>query len=132
MRKTSGRENGNLLATSDTVHGVNGRNTGLDHFFGVNSRVWIDGLTLNVEVLLGKDLGTLVDSLSGAVKNTTQHVLADRNLEGVPAKLHSSSLGINSRGALEDLVSRILERPSPQNNAMRTCTTALRPSVSRT
>jgi hypothetical protein len=43
--KTSSRENGNLLTTSDGVHCVNGRNTGLNHLFRIGSHEGIDGLT---------------------------------------------------------------------------------------
>jgi hypothetical protein len=34
--KTSSREDGNLLATSNRIHSVDGRDTGRDHFFGIN------------------------------------------------------------------------------------------------
>jgi hypothetical protein len=45
VRKTGGGENGNLLATGNGVHGVDGRDTSLDHFFGVDTRERVDGLT---------------------------------------------------------------------------------------
>jgi hypothetical protein len=35
VRQTSGREDGNLLTTSNRVHSVNGRDTGRDHLLGV-------------------------------------------------------------------------------------------------
>ena len=35
VRQTSGGEDGNLLTTSNRVHGVNGRNTGRDHLLGI-------------------------------------------------------------------------------------------------
>lgn len=51
VRKTSGREDGNLLTTSDRVHGVDGRDTGRNHLLGVflqtsiyrNRVAWVDG-----------------------------------------------------------------------------------------
>ncbi len=36
VRKTSSREDGDFLATGNRVHGVDGRDTGRDHFFGIN------------------------------------------------------------------------------------------------
>lgn len=38
VRKTGGRENRNLLASGNGVHGVDGGDTGGDHFLGVNLR----------------------------------------------------------------------------------------------
>ncbi len=42
VRKTCGRENGDLLTTGDRVHDVNRGNTSLNHFLGVYARVWVD------------------------------------------------------------------------------------------
>lgn len=36
VRKTGGRENGNFLATSDGVHGIDGGDAGGDHLLGVD------------------------------------------------------------------------------------------------
>lgn len=44
--QTSSRENGNLLPTSNGVHCVDGRDTSLDHFLGIDTRAGVDGLTL--------------------------------------------------------------------------------------
>jgi len=38
VRKTGGGENGNFLSTGNRVHGVNGGDTGRNHFFGINLR----------------------------------------------------------------------------------------------
>ena len=46
VRETVGREDGDLLASSNRVHDVNGRDTGLNHFLGIDSRVRVNGLTL--------------------------------------------------------------------------------------
>jgi hypothetical protein len=43
VRQTGRREDGNLLATGDRVHGVDSRDTGGDHFLGVH----LDGLVLS-------------------------------------------------------------------------------------
>ena len=36
MGQTGGREDGDLLASSNRVHGVDGRDPGCDHFFGID------------------------------------------------------------------------------------------------
>ena len=43
--ETSSREDGNLLTAGNGVHGIDGRDTSLNHFLRVNTRVRIDGLT---------------------------------------------------------------------------------------
>jgi hypothetical protein len=103
MRQTGRGEDGNLLATGDRVHRVNGGDTGRDHLLGIHlarsvlpcdiaahraySRVWVDGTAVDVEVVLRKHLGALVDGLSGAVENATQHVLGDTELQAVAGEL---------------------------------------------
>ena len=59
--------------------------------------------TLNVQVVLSKDLGALVDGLSRSVEDTAEHVLGDGNLEGVTGELDTGLEGVNTRGSLEDL-----------------------------
>ena len=49
-------------------------NTRLDHFFGVNSTLWIDRLSHDVHIILGHNWWPVVDWLSGSVENATQHV----------------------------------------------------------
>jgi hypothetical protein len=44
VRKTSGGKDGNFLTTGNGVHGVNGGDTSLNHFFRINTRIWVDGL----------------------------------------------------------------------------------------
>jgi hypothetical protein len=79
MRQTGGGEDGDLLATGNRVHRVDGGDTGRDHFLGVHlawsvptcataahcsySRVWVDGAAVDVEVVLRKHLRALVDGL---------------------------------------------------------------------
>lgn len=45
--------------------------TSLDHFLWVDTRPGVDGLTLDIQVVLGQDWGTFIDGLSGAVEDTT-------------------------------------------------------------
>ena len=48
VRETSCWEDGNLLSSSDAVHGVYGRDTGLDHFLRVDPRPGVNRLTCNL------------------------------------------------------------------------------------
>mmetsp|Transcript_11489 Transcript_11489/g.16244 ORF Transcript_11489/g.16244 Transcript_11489/m.16244 type:complete len:222 (-) Transcript_11489:482-1147(-) len=57
VRKTCSRENGNLLSTSNGVHNINSRNTGLNHSLWIIARGWVDGLSVNVKVGFRKYLG---------------------------------------------------------------------------
>lgn len=41
------REDGNLLTSGDAVHPIDGRDTGLDHLFGVDTALRVDGLAWN-------------------------------------------------------------------------------------
>jgi hypothetical protein len=43
MRQTSSREDGDLLTTGDGVHGINGGDTSLDHFFRIDTGEGVDG-----------------------------------------------------------------------------------------
>lgn len=45
--------------------------TSLDHLLGVDTGPWVDGLSLDVQEVLGEDWGTLVNGLAGAVEYTT-------------------------------------------------------------
>lgn len=103
MRQSRSREDGNLLSTSDGVHRVDGRDTRLDHLLGVNPRVGVDGRAVDVEVLLGKDLGSLVDRVTGTVEDATEHVLGHGQLHARTRELDVRGVDIDARGSLEDL-----------------------------
>lgn len=45
VRQTGGREDRDLLATSDGVHDIDSGDTGLDHLLGIDTRPRVDGLT---------------------------------------------------------------------------------------
>lgn len=47
----------------------------------------VNGTAVDVEVVLGKDLGALVDSSSGTVKDTAQHVLRHTKLQALAGEL---------------------------------------------
>jgi hypothetical protein len=45
VRQTSSGEDGNLLATGNGVHGIDGGDTSLDHLLRVNAGEGVNGLT---------------------------------------------------------------------------------------
>lgn len=47
----------------------------------------VDGTAVDVEVLLGQDLGALVDSSSRSIKDSTKHVLGDTKLQALAGEL---------------------------------------------
>jgi len=67
------------------------------------SGVRVDGASVDVEVLLGKHLGSLVDSASGTIEDTTQHVLGHTELQALSGELDLGLLDIDTGGALEHL-----------------------------
>ena len=103
VRQTCSREDRNLLATCDGVHGVNGGDTGRNHLLGVQARVRVDRRAVDVQVVLRKHLGSLVDSSSAAVEDAAQHVLADAQLQAVARELDFGLLHVDAGRALEDL-----------------------------
>jgi hypothetical protein len=64
MGETTGREEGDLLTTSDGVHQIDGRDTSLNHFLGVHSLVRVNRLALNIQELLSQHGGSLIDGHS--------------------------------------------------------------------
>ena len=81
MRQAGGGENRNLLATSDGVHDVNGRNSSLDHRLGVIAGRGVDRLAVNVEVRLRENLGSIINDLSwnfGCVDGRAVRVAGDQ------------------------------------------------------
>ena len=65
------------------VHGIDGGDTGLDHFLGVDARVWVDGLSLDIKEILSQHCRPVIDGLAGSVEHTTEHVLRHWGLENV-------------------------------------------------
>ena len=55
------------------------------------------------DVVLGKNLGPLVDRVAGAVEHATGHVLGHGQLEARARELDVRRLDIDARRALEDL-----------------------------
>lgn len=103
MRQTSSGEDGNLLTTSDGVHNVDGRYSGLNHFLRVDTRPRIDRLSLNVQIIFREDRWSLVDRFSRTVENTAQHVLGHRGPQNVTGEFTVSVLRVDAGCALENL-----------------------------
>jgi hypothetical protein len=64
VRQTGRREQWDLLTTSNGCQRINGRDTRLDHLFGVYSLLLVDWLTLDIEEFLGENWWTLIDWIS--------------------------------------------------------------------
>lgn len=67
-------------------------------------------MTVDVEVVLGQDLGALVDSTTGTVKDTTKHVFGHTELERVTAELDFSLSCISTDASI--LVLSLFRAPS--------------------
>lgn len=110
MRETGRREDGDLLPTGNRVHDVDRRDTGLDHLFGVDSRVRVDRTAVDVEVLFGKHFRALVDRETGPVEDAAEHVLRDRELHARAGELDVSRVDVDAGGAFENLDDRLAAR----------------------
>mmetsp|Transcript_3276 Transcript_3276/g.6039 ORF Transcript_3276/g.6039 Transcript_3276/m.6039 type:complete len:232 (+) Transcript_3276:569-1264(+) len=66
--KTSCRENGNLLSTSNGVHHIDSRDTSLDHSLGIITRRGVNGLSINVKVSLSKNSWSRINDLSRTIE----------------------------------------------------------------
>lgn len=88
---------------ANRVHGIDSTNARRDHFLGIDTRVRIDRRSIDIQIVLGKHLRTLIDSSTRAIKDTTQHVLRDRNLEILSCELDGCFADINTGSTLEDL-----------------------------
>ena len=75
------------MTSGDGGHGVDGGDTGLQHFFGVDSLAWVDGLTLDVQEFFSEDGGSLVDGGSRTVEGPSQHLLGYGHLHGLSCEL---------------------------------------------
>ena len=75
MGLTRGGEQGNLLTTGNRVHHIDGRNTRLDHLLGIRTRVRVDGLTIDIQVLLRQYGRRVINGDTRTVEGATQHLL---------------------------------------------------------
>jgi hypothetical protein len=59
--------------------------------------------TIDVEILLRKDLGSLVDGVTTAVEDSAEHVLGDGELHAAACELDMGCLDVDARRALKNL-----------------------------
>ena len=59
-------------------------------------------MAVDVEVVLGQNLGALVDGATGTVEDSTQHVLGHTELERVAAELDFGLLDISTTACILD------------------------------
>lgn len=71
VRQSSSRENRNFLATSNTVHGIYGRDTSLYHFFRIYTRPRIDGLSLNIKEIFSKNIWAFIFRFAWTIENSS-------------------------------------------------------------
>ena len=64
--------------------------------------------TLNIQVVLSKDCGAVVNGETTAVEDTTDHVLSDGETHDVASELNTSVFDVNTGGAFEDLNNSLL------------------------
>lgn len=60
-------------------------------------------LTIDVQVILSKDLGSFVDGITRAVKDSTQHVFGHRQLHARAGKFDMGGFDIDTGCTLKDL-----------------------------
>jgi hypothetical protein len=78
--------------------------TGLDHLGGVVAREGVDGLSLDVQVLLGQHRDVLVvQRATGSIERAAEHLLGDGHLKRVTLELAASVCVVNAGCALENL-----------------------------
>lgn len=90
-------------ALANRIHGIDSADTRGNHFLGINTRVRVDRGSINIQVVLSKHLRALIDSSTGAVEDTAEHVFRDRDLEVLPCELDGGFADVNTRGTLKDL-----------------------------
>ena len=61
------------------------------------------GLTVDVDVLFSKDLGSLVDGVTRSVEDSTLHIFRNGELHAASRELDVGSLDIDTGGSFKDL-----------------------------
>jgi len=103
MGKTIGREEGDLLSSSDGVHDINGRDTSLDHFLGVVSLIRVNRLSLDIKEIFSEYWGSMIDRDSGTIELATEHLNGDGHLQDITGELAMSVEVIDVGGTFENL-----------------------------
>ena len=115
-----------ILTSGDWIHHINGTNSGLNHFFWVDSGIGVNGLTLNgkkfldsifvlkvgifiyyiyldVQKIFSHYCWSFIYGFSGAVENSTQHVFWNGCSQDVSGKFTGGFFGIDSRCSFKNL-----------------------------
>ena len=75
----------------------------MNHFLGVLSAVWVDGLTLDIQEFLGQDGGTVIDWKTRPIELSTKHFLGNWHSQDIACKFDVGSKIINRRSSFENL-----------------------------
>lgn len=103
MGKTSGREEWDLLSTSDGVHDIDGGDTSLDHLLWVISLIWINRLSLDIEEVFSEDGRTMIDGNTLTIELATKHLGGDGHAEHVASELTVRVGVVDVGGTFENL-----------------------------
>lgn len=75
----------------------------MDHFLGIDTRIRVDGRSVDVEVVLGKDLGTFVYGFTGSVENSSKHVFGHSQFHAATRKFDMGGIDVDAGRAFKDL-----------------------------
>ena len=75
----------------------------LDHFLWINTRLGVDRLTHDIQIILWHNWWSIVNWLARTVKDSPQHVFADRRFHDLTGELNARMFGIDSRSTFENL-----------------------------
>mmetsp|Transcript_3540 Transcript_3540/g.4824 ORF Transcript_3540/g.4824 Transcript_3540/m.4824 type:complete len:212 (+) Transcript_3540:1589-2224(+) len=103
VRQSGGRKDWNFLSTSDGVHDIDRTNSCLNHCLWVIPTGRVDGLSVNIEVGLSKNLGGAIDDLTTTIERATKHLLRNSHLQDISREFTTSLTVVNATGSLKHL-----------------------------
>jgi len=103
MWQTICREQRNLLTSSNGSHAIDSRNTSLNHFLRVNSRVWINWLTIDVLEFLSEHWWTFINRSTRTIEHSSKHFLCNRHLQCFTSELAMSIQTVDTISSFENL-----------------------------
>jgi len=106
MWQTVGREQRNLLTSSNRSHAIDSRNTSLNHFLRINSGVWVDRLTIDVLEFLSEHWWTFINRSTRTIEDSSKHFLCNRHLQCFTSELAVSVQAVDTISSFENLFSR--------------------------
>ena len=86
MRQTGAGEDRQLLPSYQGVQAINGRDAGLDKLIGVVAGGWVHCQTIDIPVFIRQNSRTIIDGLPHAVKDASQHIAGNSQLQGMTKK----------------------------------------------